>query len=267
MDHTVVYNTILTPQFREDFQHGLKMVSSFQPNPEVCVVSVCFHLTIRNACFTWHVLVTFCGFQVVQLLGHCGDVFITEYHKFGTADNLVPLLETKLSEHNTLATRFGFCVQYAKLIAFFHSGPLGTRVMCDSNDLHKTLSQYLVTSDLWLVANDLDALPRVNRTEGLLIKCGHRELSGDFVAPEQRWQLDNMPFDDSIMPGYDEKTDIWKIPDVCDHFLGDVTGADNLRFHLFGVHKQCKQIDPGLRPTAEDVVMKYLRVPENFQFE
>ncbi len=203
--------------------------------------------------------------QVIQLLGYCNNIFVTEYHKLGTADQLVPLLESKLTSHNTLQVRFGLCVQYVKILRFLHNSPLGTRVMCDTNDLTKTLSQYLVTSDLCLVANDLDALPKVNRSEGQLIKCGSRQLHGDFVAPEQLWSRgDDVTFDDALMPGYNEKTDIWKIPDVCEHFLGRLPAADNLRFHLFKIHKQCKEIRPELRPSADEVVIEYQRIQGEF---
>ena len=191
-------------------------------------------------------------------------MFITEYHRFGTADKLTHLLETKLHKYNTHKLRFDLCVQYAKIIQFLHNSPYGTRVMCDSNGLEKTLSQFLVTTDLWLLANDLDALPKVNRTKGQLIKCGHRQLHGDFVAPEQLWSRDDLPFSDAEMPGYDEKTDIWKIPDVCQHFLGSAQGADNLRFHLFKIHKQCKQIDAEDRPSADEIVAEYQRVQLEF---
>ena len=34
-DHTVVYNAMLTPKYKDDFHHGLKMVTGLQSNPEV----------------------------------------------------------------------------------------------------------------------------------------------------------------------------------------------------------------------------------------
>ena len=122
-----------------------------------------------------------------------------------------------------------------------------------------------MTSNFSLLVNDLDALPKVNRTKGQLIKCGHRQLHGDFVAPEQLWSRDDVAFNDAEMPGYDEKIDIWKIPDVCEHFLGNVPGADNLRFHLFKIHKQCKHMDPQQRPSAQDVVTEYERIQDEFE--
>ena len=134
--------------------------------------------------------------------------------------------------------------------------------MCDSNSLEKTLSQFLLTSDFHLVANDLDALPEADPARGLLVKCGHRQLSGDFVAPEQLWPFGDAgaPFSDDAMPGYDEKTDIWKIPEVTRFLMGQVPGGDLVHFHLFQIHEGCKREDPRLRPSALQVLEAYRSV-------
>lgn len=133
--------------------------------------------------------------------------------------------------------------------------------MCDSNDITKTLSQYLVTDDFHLVVNDLDALPEVKVDDGELIKCGHRELFGDFVAPEQLWPYgDSHPFNDEEMPPYDERIDIWRIPNVVDKLLGRVDNSNNVRRLLLGIHESCKQEDPDERPTAKEVFEIYLSV-------
>lgn len=142
---------------------------------------------------------------------------------------------------------------------------LGTRVMCDSNDVTKTLQQFLLTDDFQLVLNDLDALPRVNKSAGQLIKCGHRELFGDFVAPEQLWPYPERDFDDHTMPPYDEKTDIWKIPDVCEALLGrGIIGTDPIRFKLFRIDQACKNTDPAKRPNATQVLDEYLKAQEEY---
>ena len=47
---------------------------------------------------------------------------------------------------------------------FVHPSPLGTLVMCNSSNLSKTLSQYLLTTNSNIVLNDLDTLPLVNRS-------------------------------------------------------------------------------------------------------
>lgn len=133
--------------------------------------------------------------------------------------------------------------------------------MCDSNDITKTLSQYLITDDFHLVVNDLDALPEVKVDQGELIKCGHRELQGDFVAPEQLWPYgESRPFNDEEMPAYDERIDIWRIPNVVDKLLGRVQNGNYVRRLLLGIHESCKQDDPDERPTAKEILENFLTV-------
>jgi len=135
--------------------------------------------------------------------------------------------------------------------------------MCDSNDLNKTLSQYLVTDDLRLVVNDLDALPKVvTGNEDVLVKCGARQLFGDFVAPEQLWPYPDEAFDDDKMSGYDEKTDIWKIPSVLIHLLGRTSKANQMKFRLFKLFKRCKNVDPSLRPAIAEIKSTFDQVWE-----
>ena len=215
---------MLDTKYAKDFKHGLRMLIGLQPS-----------------------------MYVTQLLGYCDDSFVTEYHSLGTAANIHKVLST--TKYDTLNTRFALCLRYVEILAYLHNSPIGTRVMCDSNDLQKTLSQFLLTSDLSIVVNDLDALPEVNHSAG--IKCGHQELFGEFVAPEQLWPDYERDFVDSEMPSYDEKTDVWKIPDVCEFFIGDFSGSDVLRLHLFKVHAQCKREKPADRPTSDEVLERY----------
>lgn len=228
-------STLSSLDYLEDFLHGLSMLRALQ------------------------------GLQVVQLVGFCLEtqVLVTEHHPHGSLLNLENVLSrTQFQQHNTWHTRLRLATEYVAVLRHLHSSPAGTRVMCDSNSLEKTLSQFLLTSDFHLVVNDLDALPEVNPSKGLLVKCGHRELTGDFVAPEQLWPLRNTgtPFSDDLMPGYDEKTDIWKIPDVTKSLMGQVPGGDLVHFHLFQVHEECKKEDPKLRPSALDVLKVYKSV-------
>ncbi len=197
--------------------------------------------------------------HVVQLIGSCDLTFVTEFYHLGSGDRLETVLQAEpYQKHNTIMTRFKLCISYVEAIHFLHTSPLGTRVMCDSNDPQKALSQFLITPDLNLVLNDLDALPEVNTLHGLTIKCGHRDLLGDGVAPEQLWPFQDEEFDYSLMPGYDEKTDIWKIPGVCDVILG--AGVVSLRLHLFEIHSQCLEEDPASRPSAADILRVYYQI-------
>ena len=213
-------------------------------------------------------LTTLIGLQpsthVTQLLGYCGNSFVTEYHRLGTAANIHNVLSrAKFKPYDTLNTRFGLCMRYVQVLAYLHNGPNGPRVMCDSNDLHKTLSQFLLTEDLDLVVNDVDALPVIRH--GNAIKCGPRQLFGEFVAPEQLWPHKERHFIDSEMPSYDEKTDVWKIPDVCNFFVKDFPGSDVLRLHLFKVHAQCKRKKPEKRPSSDEILEQYRSIATRLQ--
>lgn len=200
--------------------------------------------------------------HVITLLGYCenDNIILTEYHPSGSLGNLEAMLN--LSKYCSLwQYRLQLALGNVPILDFLYPSPLGTPVMCNSSDLSKTLSQYLLTANFSIVLNDLDALPLVNHSSGALVKCGHRELHGDFVAPEQLWPFgEDMPFQDDLMHAYDEKSDIWKIPDVSSFLLGHVEGSDMVRFHLFDIHKACKSQVPAERPTAQAVLDTYQKV-------
>lgn len=221
--------------YLDDFLHGLQMLEALQ------------------------------GPLVVQLLGSCieDNSLVTEHHPLGSLLNLQGVLQQEPHQkHNTWLTRMRLAIDYVSILDYLHNSPAGRRVMCDSNSLEKTLSQFLLTNDFRVVVNDVDALPEVDASRDLLVKCGHRELTGDFVAPEQLWPFRHKgePFSDDLMPAYDEKTDIWKIPDVMQFLMGTVPGGDLVHFHLFKIHKECKKKDPKLRPSALDVLTTYKSV-------
>lgn len=231
--YNVALSVLRTPLYIKDFQHGLKMLLLFQPNP-----------------------------LVTHLVGWCDKQqhYVTEYHRHGSADLLPDLLASKSHmKFNSVQMRFRFCLNYVDILTMLHGrSSAGVRVMCDSNDLYKLLQQFLVTADLRLVLNDLDALPEVTNTSK--IKCGHREIVSDFAAPEQLWPFDDISFSDAYMPEYDEKIDIWKIPDVCSHFLGNCSKCILIRNKLFKIHNRCKENDASRRPSAPKVLEEYKRV-------
>ncbi|XP_077332315.1 protein O-mannose kinase [Lithobates pipiens] len=230
----VALSHLTVPSLQADFLHGLRMLKSLQSR------------------------------HVVTLVGYCEDnkSILTEYHPLGSLKNLDATFNLPKYQYlNTWQNRLELAIDYVSIIGYLHSSPLGVLVMCDSNDLDKVLSQYLLTSDFRLVANDLDALPLVDREKGMLVKCGPREITGDFIAPEQLWPYGpDVEFNNDLMPPYDEKTDIWKIPAVTDYLLGHVEGSDIVRFHLFDIHTECKKENPAMRPSAQTILDTYRRV-------
>uniref|UniRef100_A0A8C9UNA7 Protein O-mannose kinase n=1 Tax=Spermophilus dauricus TaxID=99837 RepID=A0A8C9UNA7_SPEDA len=157
-ERKVALSRLTSLEMRDDFLYGLQMLKSLQSK------------------------------HIVTLLGYCEEdnTILTEYHPLGSLSNLEETLNlSKYQNVNTWQHRLQLAMDYVGVINYLHHSPLGTLVMCDSNDLPKTLSQYLLTSNFSIVANDLDALPLVNHSSGTFVKCGHRELHGDFIAPEQ----------------------------------------------------------------------------------
>jgi len=188
---------------------------------------------------------------------------VTKYHPYGSAEDLDALLQkTELIKYDSIETRFQLSIDYVSILNFLHNSPLGTRVMCDSNDIEKALSQYLITNEFHLVLNDVDALPQVMHQQGQLVKCGHREITGSFVAPEQLWPFKDKEFNNDDMPGYDEKIDIYRIPAVVDRLLSRVPKSNYVRRQLLHLHEQCRQQDPKLRPSAAEVLVEYQKVKE-----
>lgn len=190
---------------------------------------------------------------IIQLIGYCeqNHVLLTEYHPNG---NAADFFNQTPPESDSDIQSIHFCHQYSLILKYLHYGPAGRRVFCDSNSLEKLLSQLLVRTDLTLVLNDVDALPEVVNVTG--VKCGHRQLYGTFVAPEQLWPSSEQ-FRDDVMTGYDEKTDIWKSAFVCEYFLNRAKGGQVLRYRLFNLHKKCKNQDPMLRPTSKELELAY----------
>ncbi|GBN30986.1 Protein O-mannose kinase [Araneus ventricosus] len=228
-NHEVVLSVLSKEEYEEDFKQNLFMIKS---------------LNSKNT---------------VQLIGFCNNNILTKYYALGNALNVNYHLRNSLKAYDSVKLRLDLCISYVTVINFLHNSPVGTRVMCDSNTLEKTLSQFLLTDDLNIVANDLDATPEVNDIEkGIL--CGNRALSGSFVAPEQLWPYGDQKYDPKKMALYDEKTDVYKIPDVCNWFLGGSSEADILKYKLFNFHKTCKNRDPSKRPSAKVVLEKYENV-------
>ena len=231
MNHTVAIVLVNNENFVEDFIYGLENLITLSYSK-----------------------------LIVQLIGYCksSNVYVTEYHKLGDARTF-----RKFENSLDILQKFKFCIDYVSILDFLHSKTNGIRVMCDSSSLDKTLEQYLISDNLSLILNDVDALPEVSEDEKII--CGHKQLFGNFIAPEQSWPFESRDYNQILMPPYDEKTDVWKIPDVCHYFLGSHYSSQKLRSRLDDIHKQCKVIKPTKRITAREVLKFYRKIFTTFE--
>ncbi|KAL9975556.1 hypothetical protein ACROYT_G012729 [Oculina patagonica] len=200
---------------------------------------------------------------VTRLIGRCYEnlEIVTAYYKHGSAKTLSQILQRpQYSQYNNIQARFQLIVDYVKIMNFMHNSPIGTRVMCDTANLYKLLSQYLITDDFHMVVNDLDNTPDASQESGIL--CTNRKELRPFVAPEQRWPNRSVRFRLDRMPTYDEKVDIWKIPAVLERLLGEVNGSSFVKSKLRKLMERCHASNPQQRPTANDVLQELLRVQQ-----
>lgn len=218
---------INNPQYTPDFHHGLNMLIRLNPNK-----------------------------YIVSLIGYCkeSNVYITKYYPHGSLIHFKDYLPT--DPISNFKARYKLCLSYIEIVAFIHTIFETPAVMCDSNTLNKTLEQYLLEDSQSIVLNDIDALTET-KNKGLV--CGHKEIGGNFVAPEQLWPFEER-YNETRMPLYDEKTDIWKIPSICRHIIGDSKESRNLEQYLFDINKACRQINPKLRPNASVVLERYSEI-------
>lgn len=161
--------------------------------------------------------------------------------------------------------RYRVAMGYIQILAHLHSNMTRALVLCNSHSLPLLLSQFLIAEDLRLILGAYDNLPVLNvqDTESLeansKVKCSRKELKGSFVAPEQKWPYQSSKvFNYAQQPGYTEKTDIWKIPDMTRALLNKKNdNYQNILDLLEAVHRKCKNLEPSSRPTAAEVLQEY----------
>ena len=199
-------------------------------------------------------------------IGHCNGkqttqvLFARSINVLGQADNLDMILAQKPGCDNAVV-RFRLAMDYVQILAHLHGNKSRAFVLCNSHSLSHLLSQFLITSSLRLALGAYDNLPVLNASaEGVggKVKCSQGELKGSFVAPEQEWphQLSKV-FDYAQQPGYTEKADVWKIPDVTQAFLGKSSGSRDILDLLEVMHRKCKSLEPSGRPTAAEMLQEY----------
>ncbi|XP_061179482.1 protein O-mannose kinase-like [Saccostrea echinata] len=206
--------------------------------------------------------------EVLQLVGQCHQTIVTEFHAMANATNLEKHME-KYKHYDNIRTRFQLCIDFVQIMTIFHSGQGGkVYAHCDGNSIHIVLWQYLLTDDFRLVISDVDALVDLEILNGVtkrkVCPVESRNYSVPFNAPEQHWPFKKKPFNFSKMPPYDEKIDIWKIPDICIRFLYHKHIKAVVLPHLLNIHSKCKNRNPKDRATAAEVLQVYKHVYQNF---
>ncbi|EGD73150.1 hypothetical protein PTSG_04862 [Salpingoeca rosetta] len=118
---------------------------------------------------------------IIRPIGHCNDppMLVFPLYRLGSALNVNAVAA---QVEDALELRLQLVEDYASILVHLHhqASSNGAFVMCDADSVGKLLSQFLISDDYRLILNDVDALPLATPTHK--IKCGHRELSGDFVG-------------------------------------------------------------------------------------
>ena len=184
------------------------------------------------------------------------------YNKHGSAVALNRLLRRpELSQYNNIQTRLQLSVDFVKIMDYLHNSLIGVRVMCDGPNLHRLLSQYLITDDFHMVMNDVDSLKEVTKDRGCK-KGLNLSHSVEKEIEQQRWPKMSEPLASDFGLAYDEKIDIWKLPWIVESLLGGVKGSSFVKTQLREIIKRCHAIDSQQRSTANEVLQEFLRVQQ-----
>lgn len=187
-------------------------------------------------------------------IGSCEEMSVVVFARNSTfmeVGNNLKALFTRQPECDTCMVRLHLAVSYVKILVHLHS--LNT-TLCNSRTLQHLLSQFMIAEDYSFVLATLDNLPQ--DTRGLIL-CQRRELTGKFVAPEQRWPHGTTKiFNPDEQPKYNKMADIWKVPDVVSSLLTPACG--DVVDYFSKVHLSCKSMDPHLRPAAAELLRVYI---------
>ena len=176
--------------------------------------------------------------KAINFLGSCNnEIIVTEYQPEGT---LKDLLETE-NYHQThdIKSKINLVIEYVKAINFIHNyeeNDDAKHIYCDSHKLDGTTKQFLIGRDfgengehekLKLILSDMDDVPRLDKSNDFKANCKHQDflsartdiLAQNFLAPEQINQLktNNNNYNGNL--NFNEKSDIYKIPDIAAHII------------------------------------------------
>ena len=155
---------------------------------------------------------------------------------------------------NHWIVRFKLMIDYARVLNYLHQHSSGPYILCNSNSIDHLLSQFIVSEHLELLLANFDNIPRSD----LPVVCSHKELKGDFVAPEQKWPYSRFKmFNVDEQPGYFSSSDIWKVPDVANAIMGDSKESQKVLNYLLALHLKCKNPNHLHRPSAKEILSEY----------
>lgn len=186
-------------------------------------------------------------------IGYCEEenvILFASNTNYTNSGNHLEVAFAKKPPCNTCMVRFRMVLDYVKIISRLHANDT---VLCNSMTLDHLMSQFLITEDFTLVLATLDNLP--SDTDGPIL-CQSSELTGKFVAPEQKWPYGTIKiFNVEEQPKYDKMSDIWKVPEVVSFFLKG--SCDDELNYLQDIHMKCKSVSPHERPLAHQLVVEF----------
>lgn len=241
--------------------------------------------------------------RVTQLLGYCiaGNitVMITE---LGTWGDLRQFLLTNTFKEFSMAQRTDIALQVTDAIGYIHNSPGGSKINCDMNTVGQALAQFIVLEDFRVVLNDVDDLPAGDSSKNIKSQCvvGRHNINSSadhsFEAPERRWpwpdkypkEIDPEEFSAKLRgsaaedysgdiefksPQVDEKSDIWKLPDLIEKILISGIPSEGVEAkrvkamlsHLKPIMRECKAKQPEKRPTAKVVSNHLYRLEKKLE--
>ena len=188
---------------------------------------------------------------VNQLLGQCTHSYVTQYHKYRDGTGLKFAIQHSKVLQDISPNQLGIqlCLEYAQIVNLTHSN---SNVICKSDTVDHILSNLVITDDVTFLLNDIKHLAVVKDGKA---KCEIQD--GAAMAPEEK-----IPHALG-MHMYDIKSDIWKIPLVCNHILNRC-GAEDVKSLVKEIHRQCQNEDSKSRPTAAEVVQEYAKIAWKF---
>lgn len=204
--------------------------------------------------------------HVQKVLGYCFEdeqnrtLIISEYCAHG---NLGEFVGGHFYAPWNTVRRVEFAISLVEAIDYLHNSPMGTRINCDMNRLHRSLTQFLVTEDFRIVLNDVDDIPLV--TGAARCSWGNDDrMSEQFIAPEQRY---NSTAAGRLGIMHTEKIDIWKLPDMVIHMMLKNCGSEAIRrqvttvlYTLGDVLRACKDPIASNRPSTRDLLAQMRQV-------